>query len=379
MVIFYLVLCLCFLFIVTFFFQRSDVFVYEKYSSVTNIPRIIHQTWKTNQLPRSLVQIIEHNRQLHPQYEYRFYTDEDIEKFLKTHFHPRVWNAYARINPHYGPCRSDFFRYFCIYVYGGVYMDIKIKMLKSLDGLLTNKDDYILSFWKEKYNWELFPPHGEYQNWHLIFAPKHELLERICQTLVEKIEHLPIGYGRGKWDVLNISGPLFYTRQIKKWKSIVETIDISHYLYYPHDHFMKPEWTRDLYQTKSVHYSQLREPIIMGTRPDYIPYSLERFYSLEKCRKGGVFLTSNIVPLFPLEDMEHLFGYAHIVCFHSERANLFACMPNARLLREVVSVWEKSKSKESVYFLPLSKYIVKTMKYIPPYLWWDEKAYFEVK
>jgi len=50
------------------------------------IPKIIHQTYKHASLPSVFAQCQNTIRELHPDFEYRFYTDEDMYSEIKTHF-----------------------------------------------------------------------------------------------------------------------------------------------------------------------------------------------------------------------------------------------------------------------------------------------------
>ena len=110
-----------------------------------NIPKIIIQTWKTNNVPQRYMPLIDSVKQHNPDYEYLFFTDESIEKFFKTHY-PEYWNTYNTL-----PIKIqkiDFFRYVAVYHYGGFYLDLDISVLKPFDPLLRNScvfpvDEYI--------------------------------------------------------------------------------------------------------------------------------------------------------------------------------------------------------------------------------------------
>ena len=110
-----------------------------------NIPKIIIQTWKTNNVPQRYMPLIDSVKQHNPDYEYLFFTDESIEKFFKTHY-PEYWNTYNNL-----PIKIqkiDFFRYVAVYHYGGFYLDLDISVLKPFDPLLRNScvfpvDEYI--------------------------------------------------------------------------------------------------------------------------------------------------------------------------------------------------------------------------------------------
>ena len=50
------------------------------------IPRILIQTWKTNKLPEKCEKFVDELKRLHPDYNYKFFTDNDIYQFLKDNY-----------------------------------------------------------------------------------------------------------------------------------------------------------------------------------------------------------------------------------------------------------------------------------------------------
>ncbi|MFZ0930337.1 MAG: glycosyltransferase, partial [Syntrophobacteraceae bacterium] len=94
------------------------------------IPKLIHQTAKTHELPsewRRFQQIV---RELHPAWEYRLWTDEDNDAFVKKeylNFLP-VFRAFSK-----GIMRADVIRYLIMYRIGGLYLDLDYEMLKPFD------------------------------------------------------------------------------------------------------------------------------------------------------------------------------------------------------------------------------------------------------
>ena len=101
------------------------------------IPRIIHQTWKTHDIPAKWRRLQLTWRELHPKWEYRFWTDEDIRAFIDQHyswFLP-IYDAYpASIS------RVDSFRYFVVNHFGGVYVDLDFECIRPIDELLDGKE-----------------------------------------------------------------------------------------------------------------------------------------------------------------------------------------------------------------------------------------------
>mgnify|MGYP002723108895 FL=1 len=97
------------------------------------IPRIIHQTWKTEELPPQWAEVREGCARLMPDYEYMLWTDAISRQFIEKEypwFLP-TFDAYP-----YNIQRADAIRYFVLHKYGGVYMDLDIGCQKRLDSLL---------------------------------------------------------------------------------------------------------------------------------------------------------------------------------------------------------------------------------------------------
>lgn len=125
-------------------------FYYRGISSIpiiTNqyIPKIIIQTWKTSNIPVKYDPLMQSIKQNNPDYEYKFFSDEDIDTFLRTNY-PEYHHTYEKL-----PLKIqkiDFFRYVAVYHYGGIYLDLDMKGLKNMDDVLKYKvvfpvDEYI--------------------------------------------------------------------------------------------------------------------------------------------------------------------------------------------------------------------------------------------
>ena len=50
------------------------------------IPRILIQTWKTTNLPEKCKDFVADLKNLHPDYKYLFFTDDDIHNFLNKNY-----------------------------------------------------------------------------------------------------------------------------------------------------------------------------------------------------------------------------------------------------------------------------------------------------
>ncbi|KAF8591416.1 glycosyltransferase family 32 protein [Ramaria rubella] len=97
------------------------------------IPRIIHQTWKTETLPERWQAVSKSCTDLMPDYEYMLWTDTTSRKFIAEHYSWFLPTFDAYIYPIQ---RADAIRYFVLYHYGGVYLDLDVGCLRPLDDLL---------------------------------------------------------------------------------------------------------------------------------------------------------------------------------------------------------------------------------------------------
>jgi len=108
------------------------------------IPKNIIQTYKTyDTIPYKYKQFIIKIRELHPDYNYMFYSDDDIDKFMKS--------EYSILLPFYNNLkyniqRFDLFRLLVIYKYGGFYFDIDVEIVKPVDDLLDNNVIFPVEF-----------------------------------------------------------------------------------------------------------------------------------------------------------------------------------------------------------------------------------------
>ncbi len=94
------------------------------------IPNIIHQTWKTNNIPKKWKYFVKKVKELNPEWEYRLWTDEDNDKFVQQKF-PDFYDIYKGFSKNI--MRADVIRYIIMYKIGGVYLDLDYEVLKPFD------------------------------------------------------------------------------------------------------------------------------------------------------------------------------------------------------------------------------------------------------
>jgi len=101
---------------------------FEKNKEIT--PKILHQTWKSKDLTPKFKEWQELWLKTCYEYEYKFYTDEDISEVIENYFPQYLtkFNSFSRQIE-----KIDFWRYAILYIYGGVYADMDVFPLKSID------------------------------------------------------------------------------------------------------------------------------------------------------------------------------------------------------------------------------------------------------
>lgn len=112
-----------------------------KPSETLRIPKIIHVIWINGKIqdcsvPKELKKYIDTWKDMHPDWEYKLWTDADVEK-IKLHNQDLYDDA-----KNFG-MKSDILRYEIVYKYGGVYVDTDLECLKPLDRLHYTYDFYI--------------------------------------------------------------------------------------------------------------------------------------------------------------------------------------------------------------------------------------------
>ncbi|KAI5478283.1 MFS transporter [Pseudohyphozyma bogoriensis] len=169
------------------------------------IPRIIHQTWKTADVPERWAKVRQGCLDLHPDYEYMLWTDESSREFIATHY---PWFLQAFDGYPYPIQRADAIRYFVLHHYGGIYMDLDIGCRRSMDPLL--------------YFEVVLPatiPVGVSND--LMLAEKgHQFMDLVIHNLVT-FNHQ---YGTNYPTVMFSTGPMFLSAQYGLWPKDDEAI-----------------------------------------------------------------------------------------------------------------------------------------------------------
>ena len=152
----------------------------------------IIQTWKTNQIPNIYLEFVESVKKYGKKFKYLFFNDQDIINFIKNEF-PEYLHTFNNLN--YKIQQIDFFRYLAIYHFGGIYLDLDVKLTHSLEELLD--DPLICKFPIEQENIKdkVIRKQGfsSLIGQYAFYAPaKHPFLKKIIDNIVNP--RIPFSY-----------------------------------------------------------------------------------------------------------------------------------------------------------------------------------------
>lgn len=165
--------------------------------SYKSIPKKIFKTWRTNKVGSEMYNAIYTWIDLNPDWEFYFFDDSACREFIVEHFSKDILEAYDNIIP--GAYKCDLWRYCVLYVYGGVYSDIKQEACLSLNEVLSKDIEFASVKDKHKSDYEF---DGYIYQAFLCAKPRHPFFKKAIEMIVENSKN---GfYGN---DPLSITGP----------------------------------------------------------------------------------------------------------------------------------------------------------------------------
>jgi mannosyltransferase OCH1-like enzyme len=175
------------------------------------IPKIIHQTWKSSNLPEKFQAYQKTWIMYHPQWEYRFYDDAACRAFVQREF-PDLLVLYDGCP--YPVQRADIFRYLVVASNGGIYADIDMECYKNMESLFAGREcvfgvETILSPRQRR---SLNHVYAE-RIANCIFAAsrKHPIFDKIIEEVVMRLDKVPEG-------IVETTGPGMLTDVVQKYR-----------------------------------------------------------------------------------------------------------------------------------------------------------------
>ncbi len=105
------------------------------------IPKVIYQTYHTKaKIPAKVFRNISTYA---PDYKHVIFDDTDIRRFLREEYGEHYVSVFNKLKG--GAHKADFFRYCLLYKRGGVYMDIKTKLIKPIGDIFTDDRVYLVN------------------------------------------------------------------------------------------------------------------------------------------------------------------------------------------------------------------------------------------
>jgi mannosyltransferase OCH1-like enzyme len=157
--------------------------------------------WNRNPYMEPLVTtMINKYKLMNPDYRHYLYNDNDMDNFVNEHFNGEIAECYNKLN--ITVAKSDFWRYLVLYKYGGIYLDMDSGIEKSLDELIKEDDQAIIT---AEGNPNL------YVQWGLIFTKEHPILKKTIELICNNIKN-----NRYPNSISKMTGPIVYSTAINE-------------------------------------------------------------------------------------------------------------------------------------------------------------------
>ncbi|MEN0053135.1 MAG: glycosyltransferase [Mucilaginibacter sp.] len=101
------------------------------------IPKVLHQTWKSTDVPEHFAMLTETWKEHHPDWEYNLWTDKTNREFIGDYWPGFIAQYDSYTN---NIQRVDAVRYLILLKFGGVYVDIDFECLMNIEPLLQGKE-----------------------------------------------------------------------------------------------------------------------------------------------------------------------------------------------------------------------------------------------
>lgn len=167
--------------------------------ALRKIPRRLFQTWETTDLTPTMQILVDGWADRNPTYMHCLIDAAGRQTMIQRHFGQDVLDAYNRLIP--GAYKADLWRLCALYVFGGVYADIDMLCLGSLDDIIGETTEFVAVV-------DIFNPRTPnahtLANGFIASVPKHPVLLDCIKRIVANVER-EYNPGYIKW--FDITGP----------------------------------------------------------------------------------------------------------------------------------------------------------------------------
>ena len=146
---------------------------------VKPISKIIFQTFKNKDLIGNIV--YKNIKKYAPEYKHVIYDDRQCIQFLKKYNHKlhkeNLVNIFKQLN---GPHKADLIRYCYLYINGGIYLDIKTKLIKNINNIFNRKNTL----------YTVISPHSQIYQGIIASPPNNPLFLELIEYIVKKYKNI---------------------------------------------------------------------------------------------------------------------------------------------------------------------------------------------
>lgn len=149
------------------------------------IPKIIHQTWRSDKLPSIFQKIYDRNKTLNPEFEFKLWSHSpgppDIDNFIEKEY-PDIYEIYKKTK--YGVQKADIARLAILHHYGGIYFDLDIMCLKDISELIEmNSDIAYFSMEPTEQTMSVFKKDNVLCNAFMAVPAKHIIMDQAIKEI----------------------------------------------------------------------------------------------------------------------------------------------------------------------------------------------------
>ncbi|WP_051666125.1 glycosyltransferase family 32 protein [Pedobacter sp. R20-19] len=218
------------------------------------IPKIIHQTWKTSDVPEQLDTLRKTWINHHPDWSYKLWTDVDNRELVKEYY-PDFLSLYDNYENNIQ--RADVIRYMILYKFGGIYVDLDFECFENLTATLAGK---LCVFGKEpEEHCQMHQRELIVCNAFIASIPEHPFMELVLKELQENKKM----YNDVDTQVMETTGPFMITRLYNNYKAqdveilnadVIYPLSRQEVLKSTHQEHISPVIQKKLNDAIAVHY-----------------------------------------------------------------------------------------------------------------------------
>jgi alpha 1,6-mannosyltransferase len=196
--------------------QKALLFVLSNYDAKkSRIPTIIHQQYRTKDIPKKYSENVHKFRQENPGFLHVLWTDSDLDIFVEL-FYPDIYWVYKNLSLQV--LKSDLARYLLILTFGGYYSDLDTEQIRPLSTWADGHDDRVgllvgIEVDTDREDWKKWYPRSlQFCQWTFAAAPGHPVMTKVVAKVVENLaQHTK---KVEETDVVHLSGPGPFTDAI---------------------------------------------------------------------------------------------------------------------------------------------------------------------